>query len=979
MASPKGKGISIFVRILLSFLLINVVTSAILIYVSYEFSSESMEKRTRETIAQQVATIQYNFEKQYGANLKRTIQTLISSSMLDDYLFASASEQLILGKKIERLFVQTIQGFESYHSIRFVDADGQVKVTAVGKSGRKESLNLKQGGEITSPYSSTKSLEVSRQLFLRQESIPLLLSSGYMEWFMPVREPQIEGPFLDEHGTAFSLAGQSKLDLTTGTFGGVLIIQQNLDAFLTYLRGVKFFDENPVWVFDAKGHALQKPENAQAVFDPRANLPSAFQGTVQIANVSEGLIAWQDFAILPGKTFIRIAISIPSSLLFKDLAPAVRFYTLSLVLSLCLILLLALYVSRYLSKPIIALAAAAARLAKGDLNTVVTIQTTGEVQTLVDSFNHMTEDLRTTIVARDTSVESLRKEVAERKRAEIELQQQAKELKEAHSAAQAANRAKSAFLAAMSHEIRTPMNGVLGMTELLLHTDLTPKQRRFADTVRRSGGALLTVINDILDFSKIEAGKLALEQIVFDLRETVEETVDLLAEIAHSKGLELMCLIQEEVPSIVQGDPNRLRQILTNLLGNAIKFTTHGEVVVRVANMGQDAQTARLRFEICDTGIGIDPEEQRHLFQPFSQVDSSTTRQYGGTGLGLSISKELVHMMGGDIGVESTKGAGATFWFTVHLRSCDTASRGIPLARSSLCGVRVLIVAANAMQRAILGQQVNPWGMPHDSSNHGPQALEMLRDAAAQGTAYTFVLVERDLPGMDGLMLARAIKADPSIAAVHLVMLTPTGLPGDEEEAQQAGIAGSVSKPVHRSRLYACLVALLHAPITPLPVPNSSSPAVAANPAFEHGNILLAEDNIVNQEVSSLILIALGCQVQVVANGREALEALEHGTYDLVLMDCEMPEMDGFEATRAFREREARTGKAPLPIVALTANAMQGDREHCLAAGMSDYLSKPFSKEELGAVLGRWIALAPEPHLSGEPVCSSDLTTGVLL
>ena len=799
MASIKGKGISIFVRILLLFLVVNVVTSGTLIFVSYEFSSESMEKRTRETIAQQVATIQDNFEKQYGANLKRTIQALISSSLLDDYLFASPSEQVILGKKLERLFVQTVQGFESYHSIRFVDADGQVKVAVVGNSGRKESLNLKQGGETTSPFSSAKSLEVSRQLFLRQESIPLLLSSGYMEWFMPVREPQIEGPFLDEQGAAFSLAGQSKLDLITGTFGGVLIIQQNLEVFFTYLRSVKLFDENPVWVFDAKGHTLQKPENAQAVLDPRAHLPKAFQGTVQITNVREGLIAWQDFAIVPGKTFIRIAISIPSSLLLKDLAPAVRFYTLSLVLSLCLILLLALYVSRYLSKPIIELAAAAARIAKGDLNTVVTIQTTGEVQTLVDSFNQMTADLRTTIVARDTSVESLQKEVAERKRAEIELQQQAKELTAAHSAAQAANHAKSAFLAAMSHEIRTPMNGVLGMTQLLLHTDLTPKQRRFADTVRSSGEALLTVINDILDFSKIEAGKLELEQIVFDLRETLEETVDLLAEIAHRKGIELLCLIQEGVPTLVQGDPNRLRQILTNLLGNALKFTARGEVVVRVAALEQDAETALLRFEICDTGIGIAPEEQSRLFQPFSQVDGSRTRKYGGTGLGLSIAKQLVHMMGGDIGVESATGVGSTFWFTVRFRSDDAASWAIPKAGCSLQGLRVLIVAENAAHRAILGQQVSAWDMLYESSSDGTQALEMLRVAATRGTGYSVVILERDLPGMDGLRLARAIKADPSIAAVHLVMLAPPGPASDEEEAQPSrdcGVSEQTRTPI---------------------------------------------------------------------------------------------------------------------------------------------------------------------------------------
>jgi signal transduction histidine kinase/DNA-binding response OmpR family regulator len=962
MASPKGKGISIFLRILLMFLVASVVTSCVLIYVSYQFSSKSMEKRTRETVLQQFAAIENDFDKQFGASLKGTIRSLITSPLLDDYLLASASEQLILGKKLERLLAQTIRGFESYHSIRFVDKDGQVKVMAVGNSGRKEFVNLRQGEDTTSPVISAKSFEVSRQMFLLLESTPLLLSSGYMEWFMPVREPLIEGPFLDEQGRLFSLAAEAKLDCTTGTFGGVLIIQQNLEVFLTYLRSMKYFDENPVWVFDSKGQVLQKPGNSQAVLDPCVYFRKAFQGTVELTRVREGLIAWQDFAVVPGKTFIRIAVSIPSSLLLKDMAPAVKFYTFTLLLSLCLILLLAMYVSRYLSKPIVELAAAATRFAEGKLNTAVTIRTTGEVQTLVDSFNRMTEDLRNTIMARDSSLESLHKEVAERKRAEIELQQQAEELAAAHSAAQAANRAKSAFLAAMSHEIRTPMNGVLGMTQLLLDTDLTSRQRRFADTVRRSGEALLTVINDILDFSKIEAGKLELEEILFDPWQTVEETVDLLAESAHRKGIEFMCLIQEEVPAIVQGDPNRLRQILTNLLGNAIKFTSHGEVVLRVVAVGQDAETARLKFEIRDTGIGISPENRVRLFQPFSQVDGTRTRKYGGTGLGLSIAKQLVHMMGGDIGVESTTGAGSTFWFSVPFRCSGAASRATPRTRCGLHGFRALVVAANAAQRAMLCQQVSAWDVSCESTGSGPQALRMLRAAATRGTAYTVAILESGLPGMDGLILARAIKSDPSIAAVHLVMLVPPGLDRDGEEARQAGIVGSVTKPVLQSRLYDCLVSLLQAPAVTLPVAVCPSPALHPNPKFEHASVLVVEDNPVNQEITLQMLKNLGCRVRVVTNGREALEALNCANcYDLVLMDCQMPEMDGFEATRAIRESEARRGEGPIRIIALTAHAMQGDREDCLAAGMNDYLSKPFSMQELCTVLTRWLPLSPAP------------------
>jgi signal transduction histidine kinase/DNA-binding response OmpR family regulator len=964
--SHRGKGISIFVRILVLFLSVNVATSGILIFIAYEFSSKSIAKRAKENIAQQVATIHDNFEKQYGANLKRTMQTLLSSSLIDDYLFASETQKLLLRKKIERLFLQTIKSFESYHSIRFIDSNGDVQISVVGTSGRKESLNFKTPAGI--PNDAAPALTASRRLFQRLESTPLLLSSGYMEWFMPSREIQIEGPFFDVDGTIAFLAGLGKLDLDTGTFGGVLLIRQNFDAFFAYLREVKFFDENSVWVFDAAGRVLQKPQNARAVLDPRAHLPRGFQATTRLEDVSQGLIAMQDFAIVPGKPFIRIAVSVPSSLLFKDLAPAVRFFSLILVASLCIILLVALSVSRYLSRPIVELAAAAARFAKGDLSSQVTMRTTGEVQTLVDSFNHMTAELCKTMAARDASVSSLVQEVAERERVESVLRQQARDLVEARNAAQEANRAKSAFLATMSHEIRTPINGILGMTALLLGTELTSRQQHFADTVSRSGETLLALINDILDFSKIEAGKFELDRIDFHLHETVEEVVELLATRAQNKGLELMCRLQDDVPSAVRGDPTRLRQILTNLIGNAIKFTAQGEVVVRVATIEQDAETVWLRFEVCDTGIGIAPEDQSRLFTAFSQVDSSTTRKYGGTGLGLSIAKELAHMMGGEIGVQSTPGVGSTFWFSACLAPCPPSAPVASGAHRTLAGLRVLIVDANETSRALLSQQVSAWGMPNDGVRHGQHALELLRVAATRGTSYDFVILDRQLPDMDGLELARVIKADPTLAAVSLVMLAAAGLWSDEDEVRQTGIARCLCKPVRQSTLYNCLVSVMHPPVDSSTTTSHPCPGLETDPALEHRHILLAEDNLVNQEVAYEILTSFGCRVQVVASGRAALDALEHATYDLVLMDGQMPDMDGFEATRAIREREMAMGQAPLPIIAMTAHAMSDDREHCLAAGMSDYLSKPFTQEQLHAVLRRWLPLPLE--LRREPLQS---------
>ncbi|RKY22557.1 MAG: hypothetical protein DRQ55_00545 [Planctomycetota bacterium] len=626
-------------------------------------------------------------------------------------------------------------------------------------------------------------------------------------------------------------------------------------------------------------------------------------------------------------------------------------------------LLVASWLQRYVSRPILELASVAQRIKnEGDYSVRARQTSDDELGSLVVGVNDMLDVIQQRDAELAQHGEQLEQKVADRTAALTSLNEQ---LRVSMEEAQAAAVAKSQFLANMSHEIRTPMNGVMGMTNILLDTKLDSQQRETAQTVMDCAEGLLNIINDILDFSKIEAGKLELEVVDFDLRTVLDRATDLLFPQAHDKGLELACLVQPDVPTALRGDPGRTRQILLNFLNNAVKFTHEGEVVVTASVEQETERDVLVKISVRDTGIGIPEDRQHRLFQIFSQVDASNTREFGGTGLGLAISRQLSEAMGGGVGVSSLLGESSCFWFTARFEKQPHQPDRERRTPANFSDLRVLVVDDNATNRSILEHNLTQWGCWPVAVGSGDEALTMLRDHAVTPDAFGLALIDMQMPGMDGEELAAKIRADSALRGTPVIMLTSMHTSRNARRFEELGIDGYLAKPVKPSKLFDCIALVMGEASFVQDHADSEHHVVTEESVEElkqavHRTVLVVEDNIVNQKVATAMLRRAGYDFEVASHGKQGLEMVQAGQYDAILMDCQMPIMDGFEATRRLRAWEADKGRH-IPIIAMTANAMKRDPERCREAGMDDYLSKPVKPELLAEALRRWC-----PRTAGE-------------
>jgi signal transduction histidine kinase/DNA-binding response OmpR family regulator len=673
--------------------------------------------------------------------------------------------------------------------------------------------------------------------------------------------------------------------------------------------------------------------------------------------------------VLKGEKLGLVVIDADLSTMWSSIGMKMAVLGAAAVISFWIAIAMAAGFRKSISQPLGQLVDAARRISTTrDYSLRVPTKRSDELGVLIEGFNEMLAQIE----VRDAELARSRDHLEEQVRARTV------ELERAKEAAESASRAKSEFLATMSHEIRTPMNGVLGVTEVLLATAVGDRQRRLAENIKHSGEHLLGLINNILDFSKIEASKLELESIPFDLPNLIEETVGLFAQSAHLKGLELVCDIPPELPRTVCGDPGRLRQVINNLVGNALKFTERGHVIVRVRT-AEDREGERLHFEVEDTGIGVPESERARIFDSFTQADGSTTRKYGGTGLGLAICKRLVSLMGGAIGLRGDS-RGSVFWFSARLPPTPDASAAVAEVPETLRGMRVLVVGSSPITRKVLSGLLAYWKLQNEFAGDAAGAIASLREAAAQRRPFDIALIDADMAAFESATLSEAFDHHAELKRIRRVVLGTIGAANQAESARDLGRLWRVAKPVRRAELLKVLTVAAEASAEPQerPAIPASMTALLDRKPLAGRRVLLAEDNQVNQQVALEMLGLLGAEPRVAKTGREALAAFCSAPCDLVLMDCQMPDMDGFKATAAIRRHEAQLNLPRVPIVAVTANAVIGDRETCLAAGMDDYLSKPFSLAQLLETALRWLpAAAPATTASAQRTGLTGLSTTI--